>query len=176
MVPAAATARLGPSISRLRTRPARTWRASGPPREALCCFFWPRRGSRRWRGAWLRAVRVSSRGSHGRGIPSERLSAPRWRGAGGGVRAPPDPRAAWTLAGPGAQGRGGTQRPLPFFALSALEIFRTRGVVTWVRGLAVSPPRQGPLALPDPAAWPGSLSESREVPGLRIVLTGGRDS
>lgn len=50
------------------------------------------------------------------------------------------------------------------------------GVLTWVRGLALSPPRQGPLALPDPDPWPGSLSESREVPGLRIAPLGGRDT
>lgn len=47
LVPAAAAAWQGPSIPQLWTHTARTWRASGPPREARCYFCWPRRGSRR---------------------------------------------------------------------------------------------------------------------------------
>lgn len=50
------------------------------------------------------------------------------------------------------------------------------GVMTWARGLALSSPRQEPLALPDPGPCPGSLSESREVPGIRIAPLGGRDT
>lgn len=84
---------------------------------------------------------------------------------------PPDPRAAVRNAG---------LEPDPEAALRPRlllpEDLANPGVVTGVRGLVLSPPRQGPLALPDPGPWPGSLSENREVPGLRIAPLGGRDT
>lgn len=69
--------------------PARTWRPSGPPRVARYCFSWPWQGSRRWQGAWTRAVRVSNCWSGGSERPPQRSKMARGRGRG--CRRPPDP-------------------------------------------------------------------------------------
>lgn len=161
LVPAASVARLGPSIPRLRTRPARTWRASGPPREALCCFFWPRRGSRRCREAWLRAARVSSRGSHGRGGPERASQRPKMaRGRGRGARAPRpagglDPCGSWS-AGPG---RDPEAAPLPC-PLCAGDLPYPRGGDLGFEALLCHLPDRGPLPCPTLVPGPGPCQKA----------------
>lgn len=87
------------------------------------------------------------------------------------MRVPPDPRAAVRSVllelDPEAA-------PRPLLLLP--EDLPNPGVVAWVRGLALSPSRQGPLALLDPSPWPGTLSENREVPGFWIAPLGGRET
>lgn len=81
--------------------PARTWRPSGPPREARYCFSWPWQGSRRWQGAWTRAVRVSNCWSSGSGRSGAAASALQdGAGQGAGVPATPRPGPSPVTRGP----------------------------------------------------------------------------
>ena len=133
---------------------ARTWRSSRPPVEARCCFSWPWRRSRRWQGAWPRAVRVSNCWSNGSGRSGAAASALQ-DGAeqGAGVRATPRPGPSAVTQGPEvpAGGRGrrdGTSEEPSSLPLCPPRSSAALGTVTRVRGLALSPTGQGPPSRP----------------------------
>lgn len=159
---------------------AGTWRPSGPPRSLPCRFSWPWRASRRWRGAWPRAVRVSDGWSGGSGRAGAAASALQ-DGAelGGGGARPPDPAASGD-PGPevpaGGEGcRGGTSADPAPPSLSPPQRSAEPGAGTQVRGLALSPTGPGIPGHPlSPHQTRGSAPQKREMPSPPIVARVGR--
>lgn len=150
---------------------AGAWRPSGPLRSLPCRFSWPWRGSRRWQGAWPRAVRVSDCWSGGPGRSGAASSASKmargWGGRDPQTRPRPVTQGRTQPAGRGAEA-GRARSPLH------PRPPRPRGLLSWEQGprfeaLLCHPRDRGlPFAPPLPTSL-GRLSRKRETPSPRIV-------
>lgn len=158
---------------------AGTWRPSGPPRSLPCRFSWPWRASRRWQGAWPRAVRVSDGWSGGSGRAGAAASALQdGAGLGGGARDPqtrPRPVTQGRRSQPAGRGAEAGRARTPLHPRSP----RPKGLLSRARGprfeaLPCRPPDRGSQVVPYLLTRLGGLSP-KSVKCLRRRSSRGLD-